>query len=64
MKATTEAADAAPTEEPCNVAINVLKNRTKVGKAICGAGPCTFPVTKTMADQLVALGLAEIIGSF
>ena len=64
MKAPTEAADAAPDEEPCNVAIHILKNRTKIRKAICASGPCSFPVTQTEALQLKELGLADIIGIF
>lgn len=48
--------------EAKNVAIQILKNRTKVGGMICAAGPLDFPVTKTMADALVAAGLATITG--
>lgn len=66
MKGNTDTGTEAPVnqspEEVKNVAIHILKNRTKVGGMICAAGPCDFPVTKTMADALVAAGLATITG--
>ena len=57
-------ATTAETPEPCNVAVRVLSNRTKIGTAIVAAGPCDFPLTKTDADALAALGLVEITGLF
>lgn len=66
MKTTAPAAAPATTanDEPRNVAVTVLKNRTKIGAAIVAAGPCDFPLTKTEADALVGLGLVRITGLF
>lgn len=60
----TEAAKADPTQEPRNVAVTILENRTSVRGAIVEAGKCDFPLTKSEADALVALGKATIIGIF
>lgn len=60
---TTDAAPAAPpTDEPRNVAVHVINNRTQIGKAICAAGKCDFPLTATEAKALEALGLVTITG--
>lgn len=61
---TTDAAKAAPSAEPRNVAVTVLENRTKIGAAIVAAGPCDFPLTKTDAEALQALGKVKITGIF
>ncbi len=65
---TTTAAPAAPTKtpalEPRNIRVTVLKNRTQIGKAICAAGPCDFPLTETDAKTLQGLGLVTITGTF
>jgi predicted outer membrane repeat protein len=60
------AAAAAPdtTGEPRNVAVTVLENRTKIGGAICAAGPCDFPLRKSDAEALQALGKVRIDGIF
>ncbi len=51
-------------EEARNVAVTVLKPRTKIGKAIVADGPCDFPLTKSEAESLAALGLVTITGIF
>ena len=50
--------------EPRNVAVTVLKKRTKIGKAICARGPLDFPLTETEAKALESLGLVTITGIF
>ena len=52
------------TPEPRNVAVEVLANRTKIGKAIVAAGPCDFPLTSSEATALEALGKVRIVGIF
>lgn len=68
MKNTTTPAGAAEapttTDEPRNVAVTVLGNRTKIGKAICAAGRCDFPLTASEAKALEALGKVRIEGLF
>lgn len=61
---TTDAATAAPADEPRNVAVTVLENRTKIGNAICAAGRCDFPLTATEAKALEALGKVRVEGIF
>ena len=58
-----EAAKEAATE-PRNVAVTVLKKRTKIGKAICARGPLDFPLSETEAKALEKLGLVKITGLF
>lgn len=58
-----EAANTTATE-PRNVAVTVLKKRTKIGKAICARGPLDFPLTETEAKQLESLGFVKITGTF
>lgn len=53
-----------PEAEPRNVAVTVLQNRTKIGRSICAAGPCDFPLTATEAKALQDLGLVRITGLF
>ena len=64
----TETASAAPettpADEPRNVAIRALKDRTKIGKAIVAAGRVDFPVTLSEAKALKEMGLVEIEGLF
>ena len=62
----TPAAAAAPETngEPRNVAVHVLANRTKIGSAVCAAGPCDFPLTPTEAKALEGLGKVRITGIF
>lgn len=60
---TGKATVTAEVAEPCNLRIEVIGNRVKVGKAIC-SGDVPFPVTKSQADALVSAGLARIIGVF
>lgn len=64
MNKTADTTTDSVTPEPCNVAVDILENRTKVRNAICAAGACEFPLTKTEADSLVALGKARITGIF
>jgi hypothetical protein len=66
MKTTAPAAAPATTanDEPRHVAVIVLQNRTKIGTAICAAGPCDFPLTQTEAEALAGLGLVRITGIF
>lgn len=59
---TAESASETQAPEPANVAILIKDNRTQIGKAVCAAGKCDFPVTESQAKQLVSLGKAEIIG--
>lgn len=58
------AAKTAGTEEPRNVAVTVLENRTKIGRAIVAAGRCDFALTKSEAEALQALGKVRIDGIF
>jgi hypothetical protein len=61
--ATVEAAvEAAP--EARNVAVQILENGLKIGNAICGIGPCSFPLTASDAKALEALGKVRIVGLF
>lgn len=62
--AVAETADTTPTPEDRNVAVTVLQNRTKIGKAIVAAGRCDFPLTMTEAKALEALGKVRIEGLF
>jgi hypothetical protein len=67
MKRTQDtAAEAAPkqTDEPRNVAVTVIENRTAIRGAIVAAGRCDFPLTKTEAEALEALGKVRIDGIF
>lgn len=50
--------------EPRNVAVYVLENRTQIGKAIVAAGKCDFPLCKSDAEALQALGKVRILGIF
>ena len=52
----------APEAEPRNIAVEILENGLKIGNAICGLGPCTFPLTLPDANTLEALGKVRIIG--
>lgn len=62
-KTTTEAAaPSAPSDEPRNVAVTVLQNRTKIGNAICAAGRCDFAITASQAKALEQLGKVRIDG--
>lgn len=60
----TEEPKPTETEELRNVAVFVLQTRTKIGNAICAYGPCDFPITKTEAESLAALGKVRIEGIF
>jgi hypothetical protein len=63
MKTAPDTTPPAPAaEEPRNVIVTVLANRTKIGKAICAAGRCDFPLTATEAKALEALGKVRIDG--
>lgn len=61
---TDTASVTAGTEEPRIVAVTCLKDRTKIDKAICAAGPVDFPLTKSEAEALRDLGLVTITGIF
>ena len=50
--------------EARNVAVQILENGLKIGNAICGIGPCSFPLTASDAKALEALGKVRIIGLF
>ena len=52
------------TPEARNVAVQILENGLKIGNAICGIGPCSFPLTASDAKALEALGKVRIIGLF
>jgi hypothetical protein len=52
------------TPEARNVAVQILENGLKIGNAICGIGPCSFPLTASDAKALEALGKVRIIGIF
>jgi hypothetical protein len=56
------AVEAAP--EVRNVAVQILENGLKIGNAVCGIGPCSFPLTASDAKALEALGKVRIIGLF
>jgi hypothetical protein len=56
--------NAAETAEPRNVAVTVLENRTRIRGAIVAAGPCDFPLSKSEAEALQALGKVRIDGIF
>lgn len=56
------AVEAAP--EARNVAVQILENGLKIGNAICGIGPCSFPLTASDAKALEALGKVRITGLF
>ena len=58
----TPVAEVAP--EPRNIAVEILENGMQIGEAICGTGPCTFPLTLPDATTLEALGKVRIIGIF
>ena len=60
--AESTAVEAAP--EVRNVAVQILENGLKIGNAICGIGPCSFPLTASDAKALEALGKVRIIGLF
>lgn len=63
MKSKPKATEpAAP--EPKNVRVQVLQNRTQIGKAICAAGPCDVRLTLSDAKALEALGLVRVLGIF
>lgn len=53
---------AASQDEPSNVLIETIGTRIKVRKAICSGRP-NFGTTKKEADELVALGVARIVGT-
>lgn len=50
--------------EARNVAVQILENGLKIGNAICGIGPCSFPLTASDAKALEALGKVRIVGLF
>lgn len=50
--------------EPRNIAVTILENGIKIGNAICGSGPCSFPLTMSDAKTLEALGKVRITGIF
>jgi hypothetical protein len=52
------------TPEARNVAVQILENGLKIGNAICGIGPCSFPLTASDAKALEALGKVRISGLF
>jgi hypothetical protein len=52
------------TPEPRNVAVTVLENRTTICGAVVASGRCDFPLTKTEAKALEALGKVTITGIF
>lgn len=58
-KATAPAEEAA---EIANIAVDVIKPGTKIGKAICGKGRCSFPLTMSQAKALESLGKVRIVG--
>ena len=62
MKTTATTPAAAPDQEPSNVLIETIGTRIKVRNAICSGVP-NFGITKREADELVALGVAKIIGT-
>lgn len=67
MKPTTpaKAAEATPTpstEEPRNVAVDVIKNCTRLKGAILAVGRCPFPLTMSEAKTAEAMGLVRIVG--
>lgn len=61
-----EESAAVPSKKPeaANIAVRVLKPGTKIGKAICGKGPCSIPLTASQAQALEDLGKVKIIGVF
>lgn len=63
-KAPAVAETAEKTAEPRNVSVEVLTPGTKIGKAICGCGPCSFPLTMSDAKALEAMGKVTIRGLF
>lgn len=66
-KNTKSPAESAAVEAPPevrNVAVQILENGLKIGHAICGIGPCSFPLTASDARALEALGKVRIIGLF
>lgn len=56
------AAAASSPDEPRNVVVTVLENRTLIRGAICAAGRCSFGLTLTEAKALEALGKVRIDG--
>lgn len=64
MKNNTPENEAKAAAEVANVAVDVLKAGTKIGKAICGEGRCSFALTKSEAQALEELGLVRIVGIF
>gem|GEM_PF-7008534 len=70
-KKTASAAEATPEPTPPpaateerNIAVTILENGLKIGNAICGSGPCSFPLTMADAKTLEALGKVRITGIF
>jgi len=62
---TAKAAEATPTpstEEPRNVAVDVLKNCTRLKGAILAVGRCPIPLTMSEAKTAEAMGLVRIVG--
>lgn len=59
-----ESAAVEATPEARNVAVQILENGLKIGNAICGIGPCSFPLTTSDAKALEALGKVRITGLF
>lgn len=58
----TPVAEVAP--DPRNIAVEILENGLKIGNAICGLGPCSFPLALPDAKTLEALGKIRITGIF
>lgn len=50
--------------ESCNVAVEVLVSHTTIGNALCGLGPCSFPLAASDARALADLGLVRVTGIF
>jgi len=50
--------------EARNIAVEVIVPGTKIGRAICGKGPCSIPLTPSEAEALEALGKVRIRGIF
>lgn len=63
-KSPAESAAVEATPEVRNVAVQILENGLKIGNAICGIGPCSFPLTASDAKALEALGKVRISGIF
>ena len=51
-----------PAKEEPKIIVDVLKPGTKIGKAICGKGRLSFPLTPSEAKTLEDLGKVKIVG--